>query len=175
MRQVNLQSDCGPFHLSPRAGRGRIALAIRVRGVLRERSGNRFKYTCHVGQHVVVPKSQDSVVMIGKPFVAGNVALVVSVLPSVDFNDETSFAAHKINRVRPDRLLPNELVSVQPARPQSIPKRSFGFRGVRPQTPGLLSLNLSSSTHAATPPHRDCYAIRPLPARGERLASRAPK
>jgi hypothetical protein len=44
-----------------------------------------------------------------------------------------------------------------------------------PQTPGALGLDLSSSPHAPTPPHPDCYAIRPLPARGERLAPRAVK
>ena len=173
MKLGSLQSAGRALHLSPRAGRGRIALTIRVRGVIRKRSGNDFKHTSHIAKHVAIPKSQDPVVMIGKPFVAGNIAPVVGVLPSIDFNDKTTFAANKIDCVRTDRFLPNELESVQPARPQPIPKPGLRLRGVLPQTPCTLGLDLSSSTHAATPPHPDCYAIRPLPARGERLAPRA--
>ena len=60
--------------------------------------------------------------MIDKPFIPGHVARVIGVLASVHLNDETAFAAYEINRVRPDRLLPDELVTVEGARSQPIPK-----------------------------------------------------
>jgi hypothetical protein len=183
MRMSGFQSVGHTLYLSPPAGRGRIAPAIRVRGALRERGDDCFNHPTHIAKHIVVPKSQDPVIMISKPFVTGNITRVVSVLPSIDFNSETTFAANKIDGVRTDRFLPNEHVSIQPARPQPKPKRGLGLCGVSPQTPGTLGRHLSGSAHAATPPHPDCTgrcfriaeAIRPLPARGERSAPRASK
>jgi hypothetical protein len=100
MRLLGLKSGGGDLHLSPPAGRGRIALAIRVRGALSKRGGNRFKYTRHITEHVVVPKPQHSIVVIGKPFVTNNVARVIRVLSSIDFNDKTSFATNEIDCIR---------------------------------------------------------------------------
>jgi hypothetical protein len=93
------------LHLAPLAGRGRIASAIRVRGRLRKGSGDRFENTCHVTQHIVIPKSQDAIVVIDKPFVANRVALVVRVLATINFNDETKFTANEVDR---DRSAPAE-------------------------------------------------------------------
>ena len=161
-----------PLHLSPRAGRGRIALAIRVRGSFRERGRNRFKNACHIAQDIVVPKSQNAVVVIDKPFVANHIARIVGVLASIHLNNESTFAADQINCVRTDRLLPDELVTVEAARPESIPKSGFRFRGSSSQAPGALGFDFISSSHVETPLHPDCFAIRPLPASGERLALR---
>src|SRR6202035_5446085 len=107
-----------PPHLSPPAGRGRIALAIRVRGSLRKRGRDCFKNARHVAQHFVVPKSQDAVVVIGKPFVSNYISRIIRMLPSVDFNNEATVTANKIDDVGTNRFLPDELVSIQPARPQ---------------------------------------------------------
>lgn len=159
--------------LSPRAGRGRIALAIRVRGSFRECGSDGFKHACNVCQHVVVPKSQDSIIVIGKPFVANGIARVVSVLPSIDLNDEATVSADKVDGVRTDRLLPNELIAVQPAQPEPIPERSFRIRRSSPQTPSTLGLVVIGRARAETPPHPARFARRPLPARGERLAPHA--
>ena len=161
------------LHLSPRAGRGRIALAIRVRGSLRECSRDYFKNARHICQHVVIPESQNVLFMLGKPFVANGIARVVGVLAAIHFNDETMFPANQVNCVRTDWLLANEFKSVQPARPELTPERRFGFRHCLPQIPGTLGLFLISRAQADSPPHPDCFAIRPLPARGERLAPRA--
>jgi hypothetical protein len=160
-------------YLSPPAARGRIALAIRVRGILSERGGYRFKNAGHISQHIVVPEPQNSVVVIDKPFVANNIASVVSVLPSVYLDNEAMFAADKINCVRTDRLLPNEFVAIESTRPEPVPQSCFGFCGSLPQPSSALGFMLSGPAHAAPPPHPDCFAIRPLPARGERLASHA--
>src|SRR5205085_10863412 len=56
-------------HLSPRAGRGRIALAIRVRGSLRQHGCDRFENSRHIAEHIIVPEAQDAVFVIVKPFV----------------------------------------------------------------------------------------------------------
>jgi len=171
MRGISLRTTA--LHLSPRAGRGRIALAIRVRGSLRERSRDYFKNARHIAQHIVIPEPQNTVVVIDKPFVANGILRVVGALAAIDFNDATMFPANQINCVRTDRLLANEFKSVQPARPELIPERRFGFRHCLPQIPGTLGLFLISRAQADSPPHPDCFAIRPLPARGERLAPRA--
>jgi hypothetical protein len=157
-------------YLSPRAGRGRIALAIRVRGSFRELSRNDFKNTRHVAEDVIVPKSQDAIVMIGEPFVANHIARVIGMLATVYLNNETTLAADKINCVRANRLLPNELVTIEPARPQSIPQSRFGFRRNSSQASRASGFDLVSYAHVEAPPHPDCSAIRPLPASGERLA-----
>ena len=158
------------LHLSPRAGRGRIALAIRVRGRLLERNRNCFQNARHIAEHVVVPEPQNSVVAIDKPFVANHVARVVRVLTSVHLNNEAAFTTDQINRVRTDRLLPDELVSVEPARPESVPQSCLCVCGLASQAPGAPGLNFIGLSHVETPPHPDGFAIRPLPARGERLA-----
>jgi hypothetical protein len=155
--------------LSPLAGRGRIALAIRVRGALRKGGRDGFKNARHISQHVVVPEAQNPVIVIGKPFVANRIARAVSMLTAVDFNNKAVLAANQVDCVRTDRLLSNKLVSIEATRSESVPKRGFRIRSFSPQAPGTSGLFLIGRTHADIPPHPDCFAIRPLPARGERL------
>jgi hypothetical protein len=138
----DLKGTSHTVHLSPLAGRGRIALAIRVRGALRKRGGNGFKHACHVAQHVIVPETQHSIIVIGKPFVANGIARVISVLP-VDLNYEPTVTADKVDRVRADRLLPHKLMAVQPARPEPIQERGFRTRGNPTQAPGTRSVLFS--------------------------------
>jgi hypothetical protein len=159
-------------HLSPLAGRGRIALAIRVRGSLRKRGRDCFKNCRHVAKHVVIPEPQNSVVVVRKPLVANCIAGVVRVLSSIRFNNEASFAADKIDNVGTDRLLPNELVSVKGERPKPIPQSSLSLSGGLSQASGPLRFDLVSCSQAETPPHPARFARRPLPARGERLTPR---
>jgi hypothetical protein len=157
-------------YLSRRAGRGRIALAIRVRGSLRERGRNCFQNTRHIAQHIVVPESQNTVVVIGQPFVADYIAGIFRVLATIHLNNETSFTTNKINRVRPDRLLPDKFVTIEATRPEPIPQGLLRLGGLPSKAPRPLRFALIGSSHVETPPHPDCFAIRPLPARGERLA-----
>ena len=160
------------YHLSPPAGRGRIALAIRVRGSLPKRGRNRFKNARQVAQDAVVPEPQDTIVMIDKPFVADQIARVFGVLASVNLDNEAAITADEVDRVRTDRILLNEFMSIEPARPQPIPKGRFSHCCGLSQAPGSFRLHIVGSAHAATPPHPAGFARRPLPARGERLAPR---
>ena len=104
---------------------------------------------------------------------ANHIARVLRVLASIHLDNETAFAADQINCVRTDRLLSDELVDVEAARPESIPESGLRFRGSSSQASSALGFDLIGSSHVETPPHPDCFAIRPLPARGERLAPRA--
>ena len=160
------------FHLSPRAGRGRIALAIRVRGSLSKRGRDCFENACHITQHIVVPKSQDAIVVIDKPFVANDVARVIGVLPAIHLNDETAFTADQVDRVGTDRLLTNELEIVEPSRTELIPESCLCAGGVSSQAPGTSGFIFIGRPYVENPSHPDCFAIRPHPARGERLAFR---
>ena len=158
--------------LSPPAGRGRIALAIRVRGGLRKDDRDGFKNARHISQHVVVPEAQNPVIVIGKPFVAKRIPRAVSMLPAVNLDNEAVFAANQIRCVRADRLLFNKLVSIEATRSESIPKGCLSVCGSSSQAPGALGFDLVGFSQAETPPHPDCFAIRPLPASGERLTVR---
>jgi hypothetical protein len=164
------------LHLAPLAGRGRIGRAvrsivgtIRVRGRLREGNRNRFKNARHVTEHVVVPEPQQPIIVIHKPFVADRITPIIRMLPAIDLDNETTIAANQIDRVRTDRLLPDELVAVQRARPGSAPQGVLGIGRIATQTSGTFGFRFISLAHVATPPHPDCFAIRPLPASGERL------
>ena len=171
MRELNLQESGHDVHLSPLAGRGRIASAIRVRGSLREGARNRFKDARHIGQHIVAPQPQDSVIAVLQPFVANRIARAVSVLPAIHLDNETIFSAQEVDGVGPDWLLSDELVAREPARSQPIPQRRLGIGGVSSQAPCALCLDLMGRTQAEAPPHPARMARRPLPASGERQPS----
>jgi hypothetical protein len=167
-------------NLSPRAGRGRIALAIRVRGHFPKGDRDCLKNARHVAEHVVIPEPQYPTVAIDEPLVANHITWTVEVLSSIYFNDQMTFATDKIDRVRANRLLSNKFAVIEAPRPQSMPQRSLGISGTTPQAPSALGPDFLSFPHVETPPHPDCTgrcvriagAIRPLPARGERLTSR---
>jgi hypothetical protein len=107
---------CSGLHLSPLAGRGRIASAIRVRGRRNNQLGcYGFKNTVDVAQDIVVPKAQHMVTVIPEPTVANGIASVRGVLTAIDLDDQTTLAAHEVYGVRTNRFLANELETLQRA------------------------------------------------------------
>jgi hypothetical protein len=158
----------GTLHLAPPAGRGRIALAIQVRGSLRKGTDNRFKYASHITQDVVIPKSEHEVVVVSEPFISNSVARTLRMLTAIDLHNQSAFATYEVDRVRSNRLLSDEFVSVQPARSQTIPEHPLRIRRRVSQAPRTFRPEFVSSAHAETPPHPSRFARRPLPARGER-------
>jgi hypothetical protein len=173
MRPHCLGSAGIAVHLAPLAGRGRIASAIRVRGSFRKGAGDRFQDARRVSEDVVVPKSQDAIVMIDKPFVANRIVRAVCVLSSIHFDYETTFTADKVDCVWTNRFLPDKLVSIEPTRSKPVPQSRFGFSARSSQASGALRFDLVGTSQPAAPPHPDCFAIRPFPASGERLAPHA--
>jgi len=55
------------------------------------------------------------------------------VLTTIDLHDEAVFATHKIDGVRPNRLLANELAPAQRARSKPIPEFVFCVGRLPPQ------------------------------------------
>jgi hypothetical protein len=142
-----------------------------VRGSLRERNRDDFKNARYIAQYLVVPEPQNSIVVIDKPFVANHIERIVGVLTSVYLNNEPTFAANEINYVWTDRFLPNKLVAIEPARPDTPPEGGLNVSGIASQAPRAPGFDFISCSHEETPPHPDHRKamIRPLPARGERL------
>ena len=156
------------LHLAPLAGRGRIASAIRVRGTLYEGCCNRIEDAHQIARNVIVPKSQNSVIVFRKPFVANNIAAIVRVLTTIHLDNEATLSTNEVRNVRAHRLLPDEFMPVQPARAQAIPKHALRIRRGASQTPRTPCPEFVSTSHEATPPHPTRFARRPLPASGAR-------
>jgi len=141
------------LRLSPLAGRGRSASAIRVRGSLRKDGDNCLENAGQIAQNVVIPEPQDPIVSVSQPFISQDVVPTVGVLTTVNFNDQARFTANEVTGVWPDRLLPNEFVATQPTGSQAIPEFSFRIRQCRSQVSSALGLGFISTSHAETPPH----------------------
>ena len=155
-------------HLAPLAGRGRIASAIRVRGSFRKGGGNDLKHAGQIAEHLVIPKSQDPVIVTAEPFIANGVARTTGMLASVYFDNEAGLSTNKVDDIKTERLLSDEFLTTQPARAQTIPELPFRVSRRASQTSCPFGFELVSSSHAEHPPHPSCFARRPLPADGER-------
>jgi hypothetical protein len=163
----------------------RIALVIRVietsearfLGSRRQQRGcYNFQDASDIAQHIVIPEPQHPIVAIDEPFFANRVARIVGMLSAVDFDDEATFAADQIYRVRTDRFLSDELVTVKPPRSESAPKSILGIGGQSPQTSSAHGPDFIGFAHVATPPRpvqsRGARFHHPLPASGAREETR---
>jgi len=141
-----------------------------VRGTIRERGRNGFQNARDIAQDLIIPETQNSIFVTGEPLIADHVMPVVGVLAAIHLNDEAGFAANEIDGVWADRFLPNKFVTVERAGTKPAPQRTLGISCIASQSPGAFRPNFSRTAHADAPPHPDCifYAIRPLPASGER-------
>jgi hypothetical protein len=169
--KVDWKLSGNALHLSPLAGRGRIASAIRVRGSVLQGACNFFKHPEQIARNIVVPKPQDTIVTISEPCVSDGVALTIRMLPAINFHDQSAFAANKVDDIRSDRFLPDEFVAIQPARSKAVPEYPFSAGRSASQSPRAISLKFIGAAHAETPPHPSRFARRPLPASGERRNS----
>jgi hypothetical protein len=161
------------FHLSPPAGRGRSASALRVKGSLRKDGTDHFKHTVDVSQNVVVPEPQDSIFVSNKPIVANDITCVFGMLPTINFDDQATSSANEVHGAGTDRLLPDKLMPVKPSATKATPGRRFSIRLRASQFPGAFCPDLITRAHVDTPPHPSRYARRPLPASGERCVALA--
>jgi hypothetical protein len=166
MKQSNQRN--GALHLAPLAGRGRIASAIRVRGSIRDCADNRFKNAGQIMQNVIVPESQDAIVVVSEPFVANCVAPAIRVLSAVNLDNKAGVATDEVDGIRPNRLLPDKLVSIQSPGAKIVPQRLLRARLTASHTSRPIGLGIVCTAHAESPPHPSRSARRPLPASGER-------
>jgi hypothetical protein len=93
-----------------------------VRGTLHADSGcYDLKNAVHIFQTVMIPESQDAIVVLSQPSVANSILLVVRMLATIDLDNESRFPADEIDDVGADRLLANELAAFDRSGTQSIP------------------------------------------------------
>jgi hypothetical protein len=156
------------LHLALLAGRGRIASAIRVRGSIRDCADNRFKNARQIMQNVIVPESQDAIVVVSEPFVANDVTPTIGLLPALNFDNKAGVATDEVNGIWPNRLLPDKLVSIQSPGAKIVPQRLLRAHLTASQTSRPIGLGIVSTAHAESPPHPSRSARRPLPASRER-------
>jgi hypothetical protein len=138
-------------NLSPLAGRGRIALAIRVRGSLRKRHANDFEHPFDIAEHVIVPEAKHTIAVSNQPLISHDIRSVVRMLAAIDLDHQAKLTANEIHRVRPDRLLPDEFAAVDLASTQAIPEFGFGIRRGLPQAPGSRGSHSIGLAHVEAP------------------------
>jgi hypothetical protein len=95
---------------------------IRVRGRFCERSGNNFQNAVCILQHINVPKTKDSVLVLLQPLVPQHVASAFCVLAAIDLNHQSLLATYEIDNIWPDRLLPYKLEITKRPRSQFYSK-----------------------------------------------------
>jgi hypothetical protein len=80
-----------------------------VRGRFRRRCGeDGFPNAFDISEYFIIPKTQHTVAMVGKPSIADSIARIRRVLAAIDFDDKPLFATHKINDIGTDGLLADE-------------------------------------------------------------------
>ena len=82
-----------------------------------------FDHAPQVGQHIVVPVTDDSDILVPKPTRAMIIRVLpcIRVLPTIDFNSEAKTGTVKVQRIRPDRMLPSELETVDLTSTKCLP------------------------------------------------------
>jgi hypothetical protein len=76
-----------------------------------------------LGQHHVGPESEDSKTAASEPRVSDNViSLLLSMLASIDLNNETSFQANKIHDADSKGMLATKPVALELLSPEPLPE-----------------------------------------------------
>ena len=77
--------------------------------------------------HLVIPESQDGPLMITQVLITGGVVFAPVLMPgAVELDGDSQGWTAKIEKVRPDRVLPSELEALQSLRSEPPPERLFG-------------------------------------------------
>ena len=116
-----------------------------------------------------IPEPKHSVTFLTQATISYYIHARFTVLPAVDFNNQTPFAADEVADVADQRLLPYELMSVDLSVTDTIPKNCLRVC-LNDAQPSRDSDGLPIWSAHCLAPHPDRFAIRPLPAKsGERL------
>jgi hypothetical protein len=85
-----------------------------VRGRLsRQGTRDRLKHAVDIPKHIVIPKTQDAISMIGQPPIAPDIVFAVRMLATIHLDNQPPFTTSKIHSKWPDRLLTNEFQSIE--------------------------------------------------------------
>jgi hypothetical protein len=98
-----------------------------VRGTLHADSGcYDLQNAIHIFQNVMIPESQDTVVVLRQPSVTDAIRFAVSMLSAIDLNNHPRFPTDEIDDIGTNRLLANKLTVFKRSRAQPIPQAQFG-------------------------------------------------
>ena len=112
--------------------------------MLVELGENCLKHAIHVPINLFIDESNESITLsLEKLGASGVVAklFVGGMRRAVDFDDEFFVPTDEISKIRPDRLLPDELEAAETAPAQRPPDLGFGGRLVFPQGARTARLN----------------------------------
>jgi hypothetical protein len=88
-----------------------------VRGRCRRRCGeDGFPNAFDISKYFIIPEAQHAVAMIDEPSISDDVAFVSRVLAAINFDDKPLFAAHKVDDIGANWLLPHEFEVAEPSR-----------------------------------------------------------
>ena len=94
-------------------------------------SKNRAQHTFRVGEHVVVPETDDTIALRLDPAGAGLV--ILRMLSTVDFDNELDLGAKEIDDVGSQRMLASEAETFELSSAQVRPKSDLGIGRRQPQ------------------------------------------
>ena len=101
----------------------------RVRGrVGGEGIGYSLQDAIHIARYLMIPETQDAVVVFVQPLIPHDVPFAVRVLAAIDFDDQLFLTANKIHDKAAEGLLAHKFVAFYRTGPKSVPKAQFGIR-----------------------------------------------
>jgi hypothetical protein len=74
-----------------------------------------------VAQHIIVPETKDAVSRIGQESRPNLIGLVVHVLGTIKFNDDSALGTHEVHDVGANWVLASELEAPESAIPETLP------------------------------------------------------
>jgi len=78
------------------------------------RSGHdHFQYTVAIAQHVVIPKTKNSITFRSKPPIAFDITRVLGVLSAIDFDDDAPLVADEVDDEAADQRLSPEAEAIE--------------------------------------------------------------
>jgi len=89
-----------------------------------ERFKNHLEHPLGIGQHVVVPETDDTITPRRQPTRAR--VAVIRVLPAIDLDDELRLGAEEVGDIGAERMLTAEAETFELFSPQARPLANFG-------------------------------------------------
>jgi hypothetical protein len=119
------------------AGEGFCSVFLNLNRFLHDRC----EHTLRVGQHFVIPESENLKSVRYQNVGAGEVVVLSQiVLPTVEFDDQAKFETGEIGKVTGDRMLAPESESLQTTGTQVVPDPFLGIGGLLTQVSGETAL-----------------------------------
>jgi hypothetical protein len=104
------------------------------------RGNDHFQNAVSITQNIGIPEAKNPVALRLQPPIALGVALVLRVLPAVDFDDQMPFVTHEIDNEASDRCLPPEAKTVQAVSAQRRPEALLGVGHLTAERLGARTL-----------------------------------